>query len=150
MKTIRRARPEDLRSILRIENRSFGVDAWRKPQFLGYLADPLRSIFLVATLDSAIVGYLIAFVRGNGAEIDSIAVSPAQRGKRIAGSMMRRALAILRRRRSEAVFLSVRLNNDPAIRLYQKFGFQRVRQIKEYYEDGAPALRMKLILPPPV
>jgi len=122
------------------------VDAWDFEHFADYLADAERSVFLTALDGKEIAGYAVAHIRQARAELDSIAVGPAHRKKHIALQLMRRILGTLRRRGFESVFLSVRADNAAAIRLYQKFGFERFRSIECYYEDGAPALRMKLKL----
>ena len=143
MISIRRARGDDLPSILRIEKRSFARDAWDRELFLDYLAQPSRSVFLVAISEGKIVGYALAFHNKAYAEIDSIAVAPAQRGKGVAVALLKRVIGSLGRRRFASVSLNVRLDNEAAIRLYRKLGFQRVRRINGYYEDGAPAWRMR-------
>jgi ribosomal-protein-alanine N-acetyltransferase len=140
---IRRARADDLPSIVRIENSSFGRDAWDRELFLDYLAQPARSVFLVSVIDHMVVGYALAFQSRTRAEIHSIAVAPGQRGRGVAAALLRRTLALLRRRGFETVSLNVRLENKAAIGLYRKLGFQRVRRVNGYYEDGAPAWRMR-------
>lgn len=140
---IRPAHVDDLPSILRIENQSFARDAWDRELFLDYFAQSDRSVFLVAAIDRRVVGYALAFHSRTRAEIHSIAVTPAERGRGIAVALLRRIVALLRRRGFEAVSLNVRLENKAAIRLYRKLGFQRVRRVNGYYEDGAPAWRMR-------
>jgi ribosomal-protein-alanine N-acetyltransferase len=140
---IRRARSSDIPAILRIEKKSFGGDAWDREAFVDYLAQPDRSVFLVATIKGKIVGYALAFHAKTRAEVDSIAVAPAQRGQGVAVALMKRIVFRLARRGFKAVSLSVRLENEAAIRLYRKLGFRRIRRINSYYEDGAPAWRMR-------
>ena len=41
-----------------------------------------------------------------------------------------------------SVYLEVRVSNEPAIRLYRKFGFREVRRIRGYYRDGEDAYVM--------
>lgn len=144
--SIRRATPKDLTAILRIETKCFAHDAWNREQFLDYLAQPERSIFLVATINGIARAYAVAYHTASRAEIDSIAVSTAHRGKGMAAALLRRAMNSLRQRDLPAVFLNVRLDNQAAIRLYRKLGFERIRRISDYYEDGAPALRMRRLL----
>jgi ribosomal-protein-alanine N-acetyltransferase len=146
MMSIRRAIPEDLKAILRIETKSFARDAWNRDQFLDYLAQPKRTVFLVATINGIVIAYAIGWHTATRAEIDSIAVSPAERDKGVAIMLLRRVLNALRRRGLPAVSLNVRLDNHSAIRLYQKLGFERTRRISGYYEDGSPALRMRRTL----
>jgi ribosomal-protein-alanine acetyltransferase len=147
MTRIRRVRQNELGSILRIEKSSFGRDAWNREQFLDYLAQPNRSVFVVATVDDKVVGYALAFHSRIRAEIDSLAVAPAQRGKGVASALMKRVIGVLRRRGHSDVSLSVRITNTAAIRLYQKLGFQKVRRLNGYYDDGASAWRMRRRMP---
>jgi [ribosomal protein S18]-alanine N-acetyltransferase len=140
---IRPAHADDLPSIVRIENKSFDRDAWDGELFLDYLAQSARSVFLVAAIDRQVVGYALAFHSETRAEIHSIAVAPAERGRGVAVALLRRVLASLRRRGFQTVSLNVRLENKAAIGLYKKLGFDRVRRVNGYYEDGGPAWRMR-------
>ena len=98
MVTIRRARADDLPSILRIEKRSFGCDAWVRKVFVDYFALPARSVFLAAIIDREVAGYVLAFHGETRAEIHSIAVSPARRGQGVAAALLKRVIGLLRRR----------------------------------------------------
>jgi [ribosomal protein S18]-alanine N-acetyltransferase len=140
---IRRAGIDDLPAIMRIEKQSFDRDAWDRKLFLDYFAQSDRSAFLVAAIDHEVVGYALAFQSQSSAEIHSIAVAPSARGCGVAVALMRRILALLRRRGFHTVCLNVRLENKAAIGLYRKLGFERVRRVDGYYEDGAPAWRMR-------
>lgn len=100
-------------------------------------------MFLVAAIQGKVIGYALAFHGETLAEIHSIAVAPAQRGRGVAVALLRRVIALLRRRGFQTVSLNVRLENNAAIRLYRKLGFQRVRRVNGYYEDGAPSWRMR-------
>jgi ribosomal-protein-alanine N-acetyltransferase len=141
---IRRARVEDLPSILRIERRSFGAEGWNREVFLAYFGQAARSLLLVSIEDGAISGYVLAFIRGSHPEIDSIAVDPKHRQRGVAAALLKRIISILRRRGFATIFLSVRIDNEPAIRLYRKLGFRRVRLIESYYKPGTSAVRMRL------
>jgi len=141
--SIKQAEFGDLASIVRIEKQSFDHDAWDRELFLGYLARSDRSVFLVAAIGRKVVGYALAFHSPTRAELHSIAVAPGARGRGIAAALLRRVFALLRRRGFETVSLNVRLENEAAVRLYRKLGFRRVRRVDGYYEDGAPAWRMR-------
>jgi len=143
MLRIRRARREDLPSILRIERRSFASDAWDQELFLDYLTRSHNSVFLAATIDRAVVGYVLAFHSANRAEINSIAVAPAMRRHGVAVTLLKRVIGLLGLRGLTTVSLNVRLENKAAIRLYQRLGFQRTRRLNGYYEDGAASWRMR-------
>ena len=144
--SIRRAARDDLTAIVRIEKASFGCDAWERKWFADYLSEPENCVFLVAERAGAVVGYALAVHNQTCSELDSIAVAPAHRGGGTAATLMNRLNAILRRRGVSTMTLMVRLDNPAAIALYRKLGFRRERRINGYYEDGAPAWRMKMPL----
>jgi [ribosomal protein S18]-alanine N-acetyltransferase len=102
-------------------------------------------VFLVVSTDANIAGYALAFHTRTRAEIHSIAVTPAARGRGVGMALLKRSLALLRRRGFGTVSLDVRLENKAAIALYRKLGFQRVRRVNGYYEDGAAAWRMRRV-----
>ena len=146
MISIRRALIDDLPSIVRVERKSFARDAWERELFLDYLAQPGQSIFLVAIFDRKVIAYALAFHSKTRADIDSIAVAPAERGKGVAVALLKRLIGSLRRRKFRTVSLSARLGNEAAIRLYRKLGIQRTRRINNYYEDRSARLANAKIL----
>jgi ribosomal-protein-alanine N-acetyltransferase len=141
---VRRATREDLTAIIRIERASFGRDAWGGDWFLDYLSERKNCLFLVALKGETIVGYAIVVHNETHSELDSIVVSPSERGGGIAAALLPRLTVLLRRRGVSTMSLLVRLDNVPAIELYRKLGFRRERRINGYYDDGAPAWRMKV------
>jgi [ribosomal protein S18]-alanine N-acetyltransferase len=143
---IRRATRDDVAAIMQIENASFGSGAWGRDDFLDYLAESEICIFLVAVASGVVAGYIIGFHKHNRAEVDSLAVKHSHRGRGVAATLMARLISLLRRRGFSILKLTVRLENTTAIALYRKLGFVRERRINGYYEDGAPAWRMRMAL----
>jgi ribosomal-protein-alanine N-acetyltransferase len=133
----------DLHGILRIECESFDRDAWSREVFLEYgRATP--DLFLVARADGRIAGYSIACMTRHGGEIASLAVRPTYREKGIATALLRATFRKLRRNGAKAVWLMVRRQNEPAIRLYRKLGFVHTGTIANYYDDQSPGWRMRM------
>ena len=145
MTRVRRCRRADLRSVLAIERASFADDAWPRGLFVELLEECPR-LFLLGIVDRRVAGYIAAVVRGNAAELVSIAVHPRHRGRGVAGTLMRRVLALLRTDAIGQCWLTVRPGNRCAIRLYLAFGFTRVRRVKDYYGRGRDGLRMRVRL----
>jgi ribosomal-protein-alanine N-acetyltransferase len=71
-----------------------------------------------------------------------VAVDPKHRGKGIASALMDSTLRRLRRRGIARFDLMVKVTNEPAIRFYEGYGFNRSRIVRKYYEDGADGWRM--------
>jgi len=146
---------EDLERIEEIERASFGREAYDRKLF-AYYRETCGGFFLVAARRNARVGkaplrrklcgYLIARLRGGrlagSAELVSIAVEPAARGKGAASALLESALRRLARRGAERLNLVVRATNAPARAFYEKYGFRRLRTVPGYYEDGGEGIAM--------
>ncbi|BAN90691.1 ribosomal protein S18-alanine N-acetyltransferase [Aeropyrum camini] len=73
----------------------------------------------------------------------SIAVRPKFRGRGIGSMLLSETIYVMENvYKVDAIFLEVRVSNTPAIRLYEKFGFRKVRRIRGYYRDGEDAFVM--------
>ena len=133
--TMRPANSSDLDAIAAIERLSFG-DPWSTAEFESVLS-LAHTIFLVALsgANEEIAGYVVALAVVDQAEILNVAVSPAQRGNGIGGSLLDAALAEVERRGAESVFLEVRLSNASARALYGSRRFIEVSRRKGYYRN---------------
>ena len=73
----------------------------------------------------------------------SIAVRPGYRRLGVGSALMSETVRVMKEIYGvESIFLEVRVSNIQAIRLYEKFGFVKVRRIKGYYRDGEDAFVM--------
>ena len=139
---VREASRADLLSVFRIEKWSF-PQPWPYAAFERFLGEPA---FLVAERDGSVVGYVVAdSVSNRGTEVGhvkDIAVHPEHRGEGIGSTLLTRALAVLGANGIDRVKLEVRAENDEALRLYRRFGFEPHRVVPAYYDDGEDAYVM--------
>lgn len=146
---IRRARAEDLASIEALEHASFtrGEERFHRKQIAGLLANA-RGVALVAERGGHILGWAIGLIRqdprthGPGGRVYGLAVGPEARGLGVGGTLFTRLLAELGKRGVQRVWLEVRDDNEPAIKLYLRHGFVKDRHLKDYYGEGVHGLRM--------
>ena len=98
------------------------------------------------TLSGKLVGFIMARRAADEAEILSVAVTKACRGRGLARDLLRRHLGRLAGEGVRAVFLEVDENNQPAISLYSRAGFREVGRRPNYYArpDGQPAAALVL------
>ncbi len=89
---------------------------------------------------------MITCIRGEQAEIISIAVDPAVRGRGVASAMMQSTLRRLRARGVLRVRLMVRVSNRAAREFYEKYGFEKVRLVRGYYERSGDGILMARLL----
>nr|WP_155706507.1 ribosomal protein S18-alanine N-acetyltransferase [Gloeocapsopsis dulcis] len=75
------------------------------------------------------------------AHITMVAVHPQYQGQGLGQALLYGLLSVAENRSLEHATLEVRVSNDPAIALYQKFGFKTAGRRKRYYKDtGEDAL----------
>ena len=139
----------DLDRILKIEEHSFGRDAWDRELFLEYFRQS-PDLFLIARRARKIVGYVITCIVSKAgsseAELVSIAVNPVARRRGVALALLNESTALLRARRIKTWWLMVAIGNEPAIRFYENNGFRRTRRVQGYYAARRDAWRMRRAL----
>ena len=142
---IRRAAPTDLPAIATIEGASF-PDPWPQELLEQYFEDR-HAVVLVAE-DADLVAFLIARdessrQRERVLHIHDLAVTPAHRRQGAATALLAELTAIAQASGGRRIRLEVRVDNESARRFYEHHGFQVVRRLARYYDDGGAALRME-------
>jgi len=139
--TVRPFRLSDLDRILQMEHASFGNDAYDRNLF-AELFHTCGELFLVGERRLRVCGYIVTCIRGDRAELVSIAVDPAARGKGAGSALLASTLHRLKRRSVRRFGLMVRLSNTTARAFYETYGFRKARTVRGYYEDGEDGLLM--------
>lgn len=132
----------DLDRVCEIEQTVFALP-WSRKSFESEVSGDPCSLSWVAEEDGRVVGYLVAWHVADELHIGNLAVSPASQGRGIAAGLLSGALAGAAKRGIEYAALEVRVSNERAIRLYERFEFRGIAIRKAYYEDnGENALIM--------
>ena len=130
---IRRLTYADLPHVIAIERRSFPTP-WSLAMFVLELSKP-SGICLAATLEGRVVAYLVCSRYDTVWHIMNVAVDDRLRREGIATALLERLFE--RADRAGAQYtLEVRLSNDPAIALYERFGFHSAGVRRGYYHDN--------------
>lgn len=139
---IRQATPEDIRSLLRLEEECFSVDRLSQRSFR-YLLTKANAVTFVDERDGEIAGYaMLLFNAGTSlARLYSIAVSPRFRGRDIGKALVAAAEDAARERDSVYIRLEVRKDNAASIALFEQAGYRRFGEYDDYYEDHMDAYR---------
>ena len=143
---VRPAGAADLDAIARLEETSF-KDAW-PAEMLAYELSHPRALLLVASRGEGDppAGYAAFRHAAGEAELLRLAVLPAERHRGIAQALVAAGLARLEREGVQVCFLEVRVDNLPAVALYERLGFARIGRRRGYYRDGTDALIFALEL----
>jgi [ribosomal protein S18]-alanine N-acetyltransferase len=152
---IRRCEEKDLVSVMDIN--LIALPEHYSDYFFESILRELPEAFIVAELNDRIVGYImckiefgfsnyrkLGFVKKG--HVVSVAVLEQDRGKGIGKALMLEGISGVMGRKSDEIYLEVRVSNESAIKMYEKLGFQIKSKLRTYYRDGEDAYLMALEL----
>ena len=122
---------EDLPEILAIEKSSFSTP-WSETLFRNEILKAI-SVCRVARINGKVAGYLCGEVIFDEGHILNLAVHPEHRKKGVASFLIQEMIGIMGNRHCRSVFLEVRVSNEQARYLYEKFGFTLLSKRQNYY-----------------
>lgn len=125
---------KDIPAVVEIEKDSF---RFPKPEAI-FREDEHK--YLVARDENQIVGYIGIEKVLDEVHIINMAVHPAYRSQGIGKRLMQHVL-----NDEEVFFLEVRVSNETAKKVYEKYGFKVINTRKQYYSDGEDAYVMRRI-----
>ena len=137
-----------VRSIAQLEGELFGRGAWNANMVREELDAPARTYLLdvLGEAEQAVVrGYAGFWYDGEDAELMTIGVGKAYQRQGIAAALLQALVDEAKRQGASRMLLEVRVDNDPALALYQRFGFERMG-----LREGIDAYTMSLDLKPRV
>jgi ribosomal-protein-alanine N-acetyltransferase len=144
MLEIRPMKHSDLAAVLRIEKTLFPIDAWSEELFLGELAEvSISRDVSVAVLDSEIVGYASFRYVGKQGDVNTVAVASNQQGQGIGTALMDWLESQATLRNVSEIFLDVRSDNEPAMKMYVSRGYERIDVRRNYYGNTIDANVMR-------
>ena len=145
--TVSQAGAADARALAALHASSFHR-GWSEDEFERLLSDR-HVVAHRATAGAALAGFILSRIVQDEAEILSIAVASARRGRGLARQLLDINLRRLAALGARSVFLEVGERNISARRLYRRAGFQEVGRRERYYapEQGAAALVLRRNLP---
>lgn len=141
--TIRKAQSSDVKKLYELERKLFSKENFPLSQgSLRYHAK--NSMLYLFEIESGVVGYVLVLIKRRDAKLYSIGVDKTHRGKKIANSLLSFVIKELSKLGFKKFLLEVRTDNDRAISLYKKSGFEIKKSIKEFYGDGCDAYLMQM------
>lgn len=130
------------------EHEMFGTEAWTAGSYRDELADTRYRHYVAAEdEDGTLLGWAGVMIVADTAQIMTVGVIPAAQKRGIGQRLLDALLDESRRRGAEAVVLEVRVDNEPALRLYRRNGFTDLRVRRGYYGHGrVDGLEMQRVL----
>ena len=126
----------DVDGIVEIEKDAYGPHHWAKSSFYDELSNNLAKYYVAKTLDGELVGYAGTWHIIDEGHITTIAVKKEYMRNHIGEALIHSILEDCYNSGVKYLTLEVRTSNDPAIKLYEKYGFQSLGTRKGYYQDN--------------
>jgi ribosomal-protein-alanine N-acetyltransferase len=119
-----------LDQVLRIEN-----SAYAHPWTRGNFADSLKSGYQLVALmgGDTLIGYFVAMEGVEEVHLLNITVAPEFQGQGYAVLMLDALAVWARSRHAQWLWLEVRVSNARAMQVYERYGYRRVGERKNYY-----------------
>ena len=136
-------RKEDIEAIMALEKTGI-AHPWTFDSIEGLINDHDKAGLKACLEDGTLIGYIGAAYVLDEAEIGNLCVLPEYRGKGAGRKLLSSMIDLLKGKGCNTVYLEVEDTNVPAISLYEKFGFVKYNQRKDYYGPGRDALMYKL------
>lgn len=96
---------------------------------------PVSKCFVYEENDE-IVGFIIADIFEDRAEIIDVAVEVMHRNKKIGDSLIKHIIDLSKETGCDSITLEVKVTNKPALKLYKNNNFEIVSIRKKYYSNG--------------
>lgn len=147
---IRSAQAQDIEDLLVIERQCFDVCYYAfytfdRKDFEFYLDDP-DTLFLAAILDGRLVGYVLGPVETwrspPAAHIGSIAVLPERQRHGVGSLLIESFIREVRPLGCDRVTLEVSPANEAGLAFFARYGFRKVRRLRNYYGKGLHGILM--------
>lgn len=119
-------------AVARLEAQVFSTP-WSKQALMDTLLEE-HILFYTALADEDVAGYCGIYLAADEGEITNVAVAPPFRRHKVAQELLEKTMTKAYEKGARKIFLEVRSQNEPAIRLYQKAGFYQIGVRKNYYQ----------------
>lgn len=91
------------------------------------------SIGWVVEVEGKIIGFILVLFQVDEAHILNFCIHPDHQHQGLGRQLLLYALEDLKQKRAKYIYLEVRRSNKNAIALYEKMGFHKVGERKDYY-----------------
>lgn len=101
-----------------------------------------KTTYIVAKENDEIIGFAGIMICLDEATLNNIVVKKSFRNKGIGGELLEALIELCSEMSIHSFTLEVNVNNIPAIKLYEKFGFKNLGIRKKYYNNATDAYIM--------
>jgi ribosomal-protein-alanine N-acetyltransferase len=124
----------DIPAIAELESEIYD-DPWSARVFFDELAMANRRYLVATDGTDLVLGYCGLLIVEEDAHVTTMAVAPRSRGQHLGTRLMLEMVDAAVDADTRHLTLEVRVSNDSAQKLYERFGFEPVGRRTNYYED---------------
>ena len=140
--TVRPMEESDLEVVMYLENTCF-IAPWGLKELNYEINDnPVSNLWVIESSMYGVAGFVDYWITFDSATICQICINPVFRKKGLASQMMSELIKDCKANKVRNITLEVREHNEPAIRLYERFGFKKILLKEKYYTNGDNAIYM--------
>ncbi len=130
---IRLSNESDYFAISEIEKQCFSAP-WSQ-NAISEFAALQNNLIIVCEISGEICGYITASIVLDEVQIANVAVKENFRNMHIGSALLQKLIDISKDKNCLTITLEVRGSNTPAVKLYEKFGFSKVGERKNFYKN---------------
>ena len=130
---VQAASTRDARRLAELHGASFHR-GWGEGEFESMIAER-NTLVQCMKIGRKMIGFAVSRIGADEAEILSVAIEAAYRGRGLSRNLLLTHLGHLAGRGVRRIFLEVEENNAPARRLYERAGFATVGRRERYYRQ---------------
>lgn len=139
--------PDDVPALDVLEKQLFGAAAWSTDSLAQEVVGPGRWYVGAQYGAGPLVGYAGLWFDGVDAQVMTIGTAVAHQGTGVGRALLDALVARARELGAPSVLLEVRVDNEPALRLYEAVGFEKLGMRRGYYQpENKDAWTMRLDL----
>ena len=127
---------DDVEGVVVIEAEAYGKHHWAKSSFYDEMSNNLAKYYTAKTTNGELVGYAGTWHILDEGHITTIAVKNFYQRNHIGEALIKAIIDDCYKDGVKYLTLEVRVSNIPAIKLYEKYGFQSLGTRKGYYQDN--------------
>jgi [ribosomal protein S18]-alanine N-acetyltransferase len=129
----RLAGSQDLEGVLAVDAASF-TRPWTRAMYESeFLNREMSRLHVLRTPGASVVAYIATWIVADEVHVNNLAVLPDYRGRGYGTALLAHALDEAAAHGAHRATLEVRRSNDPARRLYERFGFRVAGLRRDYY-----------------
>ena len=127
---------DDVEAVVKIEEEAYGKHHWAKSSFYDEMSNNLAKYYVAKLPSGELVGYAGTWHIIDEGHITTIAVKKEFLRNHIGEAIIQKIIDDCYKNNIKYLTLEVRVSNIPAIKLYEKYGFQSLGTRKGYYQDN--------------